>query len=89
MPPCRSPPGDHFLDPEMIGETERSPAQRRKTGAKDHAVIGVLGRGDDLFFETARGFVHHQVNKAQRKIVPRPEILWRIGGSGAILPRPR
>src|SRR4030095_16446887 len=39
----------HFRDAEMIRKTQRPAAQRRETGAENHAVIGVLGRRDNLF----------------------------------------
>src|SRR5450432_627400 len=50
----------HFFDPEMVGEAQWAATQRREAGPEDHAVIRILGRGDDLFLEATRGFVDHQ-----------------------------
>ncbi len=68
LPPSRSPTADHFFAPEMVGETQGTAAQWRETGPEDHAVIRILGRGDDLFLEATRGFVDHQVNEAEREV---------------------
>src|ERR1043166_4375339 len=55
----------HLCRAEIIGKTERSAAQWRKAGAENHAVIRILRRRHDLFLETARGLIDHQVNEAQ------------------------
>ena len=60
---------DHFRDSKMIRKTQRPAAQRGETGSEDHSVVGILRRRDDLLFEAARGFIHHQVNQPEDKIV--------------------
>ncbi|MDQ3546113.1 MAG: hypothetical protein M3429_06300, partial [Verrucomicrobiota bacterium] len=57
---------DQFRGADVISKTERPAAQGREAGTEDHPVIGVLGRGHDLFFEAAGGFVVFFLNNAER-----------------------
>src|SRR5919112_608652 len=42
---------------------QRTPAINRKPGPEHHPVVGILRRGHDLFFQTPRRFIHHQVDQ--------------------------
>ena len=48
----------------ILRKSQRPTAEGGKPGAENHAVICVFRRRDDLFFKTARGFVHHQKGEA-------------------------
>src|SRR5450432_186885 len=51
----------------MIRKSQRATAERRETGAENHAVVRVFGRGDDFLFEAARRFVDHEEDKTVRE----------------------
>jgi hypothetical protein len=59
----------HLGDSKVIRETQWPAAQRGKAGAKNHSIIRVLGRSDDLFLEATRRLIDHQVNEPENEIV--------------------
>jgi len=69
--------GYHFLQTDAFSIAQGTAAINRKAGPEHHSVIGVLRRGDDLFFETARRLIHHQVDQAIRNIL-QPEFFARF-----------
>ena len=56
--------------PDGIGVSEKSAAERRKPGSHDHGKIELSRISDDIFFETARGFRDHRMNQARHSFRP-------------------
>src|SRR6266550_3902774 len=50
---------DQFFYAKALREAQWPATPGRKTGAKNHSVIGILRRSDHILFQTTRRFVDH------------------------------
>src|SRR5436190_15294918 len=54
---------DQFFQAVILRISQRTSAESGKPSAENHTIVCILRCSDDLLFQTARGFVHHQKGK--------------------------
>src|SRR5436190_21265158 len=60
---------NQFFYAKALREAQWPATPGRKTGAKNHSVIGILRRSDHILFQTTRRFVDHLKHQAIRNVI--------------------